>query len=82
MLARRDVPCDLFLLSWTLTPPVNVRAFAAEPNRNLEAALRELKIPNRFGCVVNLLYADYVDSARVTDVAIQQNQALSPAVAR
>jgi hypothetical protein len=80
--ARRDVPCDLFLLSWTLTPPTNVRGFAAEPNRNLAAAVKELKVPNRFGCVVNLLYADYVDSARVTDVAIRQNQALPKAVVR
>lgn len=75
--ARRDVPCDLFLLSWTLTPATNVRGFAAEPNRNLESALKELKIPNRFGCVVNLLYADYVDSAKVTEVAIRQNEMLS-----
>jgi hypothetical protein len=73
---RREVPCDLFLLSWTLTPPTNVRGFSAEANRNLEAAIKELEIPNRSGCVANLLYTDYVDSARVTDVAIELNRRL------
>jgi hypothetical protein len=79
---RPDVPCDLFLLSWTLTPTTNVRAYAAEANRNLEAAIRELEVPNRFGHVVNLLYADYIGSANVTEVAIQQNEQLSGGVAR
>jgi len=79
---RRDVPCDLFLLSWTLTPATNVRDYAAEANRNLEAAVKELKIPNRFGCVVNLLYADYVDSSKATEIAIQQNEMLSAPIIR
>jgi hypothetical protein len=74
---RPDVPCDLFLLSWTLTPATNVRAFAAEPNRNLETVLKWLKIPNRHGFVPNLLYTDYVKSANLTDVAVQLNLAIS-----
>jgi hypothetical protein len=78
---RRDVPCDLFLLSWTLTPPTDVRSFAAEANRNLAPAIKELNIPNRFGFVVNLIYTDYVDSAKTTDLAIQQNAAISHAAA-
>jgi hypothetical protein len=73
---RPDVPCDLFLLSWTLTPPTGVEAFAAEPNRNLRTALEQVQIPNRFGLVPNLLYTDYVKSADVTAIAIQQNEAL------
>ncbi len=60
---RHDVPCDLFLLSWTLTPTTNVRGYAPEANRNLAAATKDLKIPNRHGCVVNLVYADYVEIA-------------------
>jgi hypothetical protein len=77
-----DVPCDLFLLSWTLTPPTDVRSFAAEANRNLASALKDLKIPNRFGCVVNLIYADYVNYAKVADLAIEQNETISSAVVR
>lgn len=73
---RPDLPCDLFLLSWTLTPLTNVLGVAAEPNRKLAESLKEMKSPNRFGCVVNLLYADDVATARLTDAAIQQNQAL------
>ena len=71
---RHDIPCDLFLLSWTLTPPTYVRGFATQANRNLATALKELKIPNRFGHLVNLLYADYVDASNVTNVAIQLNK--------
>jgi len=78
--ARREIPCDLFLLSWTLTPPTFVWGFAVEANRNLEAALKELKIPNRCGRIANLLYVDYVASSNVTDMAIQQNLAFSSLV--
>jgi len=78
--ARRDIPCDLFLLSWTLTPPTFVWGYALEANRNLEAALKELKIPNCFGREANLLYRDSVASSNVTDMAIQQNMALSSLV--
>ena len=74
--ARPDVPCDLFLFSWTLTPMTNVRKFAAEVNPNLKPALAELTVPNRFGCVVNLLYTDYVDTAKATDAAIRLNEAM------
>jgi hypothetical protein len=49
--ARRDVPCDPFLLSWTLTPLTNARAYVVEPDRNQVAAVKELKIPNRIGSV-------------------------------
>ncbi len=75
--SRRDVPCELFLLSWTLTPPINVQGYAVDSNRNLEAALGEMKIPNRLGYIVNLLYVDYVDSAKVTEVAIKENARLA-----
>ena len=61
--ARRDVVCDLFLLSWTLTPPTYVRGYSVVANRKLEADLKELKRPNHCGYFVNLLYADYVESA-------------------
>jgi hypothetical protein len=69
----RDVPCDLFLLSWTLTPTTGVWEYAKTPNRRLGAAIAELKVPNRFGRIVNILYADYAEYARVTDAAIWLN---------
>ena len=73
---RREVPCDLFLLSWTLTPATGVRAYAELPNRKLAEDIKELKVPNRFGCIPNLLYADYVESAGLLDVALEMNRAL------
>ena len=73
---RPDVPCDLFLLSWTLTPPTNVPTYAKEPNEHLADDMATLKIPNRFGCMVNLLYADCVETAHLTDAAIRLNESL------
>ena len=62
-----------FLLSWTLTPTTNVPAFAATINPQLATDLAGLKIPNSFGCRINLLYADCIETANATDVAIQLN---------
>ena len=73
---RPEVPCDLFLLSWTLTPATCVRAYAELPNRKLAEDIKELKSPNRFGRIPNLLYADYVESAHLLDVALEMNRAL------
>lgn len=71
--AKPFPPCDLFLLSWTLTPPTAVWPFSKSANRNLGQAMAELKVPNQHGQIVNLLYVDYVEYARVTDVALWQN---------
>jgi hypothetical protein len=62
-------PCDLFLLSWTLTPTTGVWYYAAEPDKKLGNDIRELRIPNQFGEVVNMLYVDYVEFSRATDIA-------------
>jgi hypothetical protein len=70
---RPDVPCDLFLLSWTLTPPTDVPQFAKIANAHLADDLAKLEIPNRFGFRVNLLYADCVDQS-LTDVAEKLSQ--------
>jgi hypothetical protein len=68
------VPCDLFLLSWTITPPTGVW-FASQPaNRGLGAGMTMLAVPNRHGKIANMLYVDYVEYARVADVAVFQNQ--------
>jgi hypothetical protein len=71
---RPEVPCDLFLLSWILTPATGVRAYSELPNRKLADDIKELKRPNRFGCMVNLLYADYVESAHLLDAALEMNR--------
>ncbi len=74
-----DLPCDLFLLSWTLTPATNVRGYCETPNRKLADEMKDLRVPNRFGRAVNLLYVDYVESAHVTDVALAMNRRLERA---
>lgn len=67
------LPCDLFLLSWTLTPITAVWSFSKEPNRNLGQVMSTVKDANTFGKIINMLYVDYVQYARVTDVGITRN---------
>jgi hypothetical protein len=58
--------------SWTLTPVTGVW-FASQPaNRSLGAAMTALAVPNSHGKIVNMLYVDYVEFARVADVALFQ----------
>jgi hypothetical protein len=71
------VPCDLFLLSWTLTPPTGV-ALASQPaNRALGDFMVKMvkahQTPNHAGLIPNLLYVDYVEYSRVADVVIEAN---------
>lgn len=68
-----NLPCDQFLLSWTLTPITAVWLYSKEANRNLGAVMAGLKVPNQHDCIPNLLYVDYVEYARATDVAMFQN---------
>jgi hypothetical protein len=70
-----NLPCDLFLLSWTLTPPTGVWFAAQEANRKLGEYILKLKQPNRYGQMINLLYLDYLEYARVTDIALFRNRA-------
>lgn len=73
-----SVPCELFLLSWTLTPPTDVRDVSAAANRALGAAMATLPVPNPRGKIINLVYVDYVEYARVADVALFLNGAPTP----
>lgn len=73
LLDSPDLPCDLFLLSWTLTPVTGVESLSANANRHLGRVMSTLKDPNGYGKITNLLYVDFVEFARVTDVAIIQN---------
>jgi hypothetical protein len=66
------VPCDLFLLSWTLTPPTAVWSFSRLANKELVDYLAPVG-PNRSQKIVNLLYTDYVEYSRSTDVAVVRN---------
>jgi hypothetical protein len=72
---KANVPCDLFLLSWTLTPPTDVWDVSKAANRMLGADILDFKVPNLYGYITNLLYVDYVEYARVTDVALFMNNA-------
>jgi hypothetical protein len=70
---RPDVPCDLFLLSWTLTPPTDVLRFAESANRDLPGAMSAVKMPNCFGQRINLLYTDASDTAVLAELAVSMN---------
>jgi hypothetical protein len=65
----QPVPCDLFLLSWTLTPPTGVWLVSKDANRSLAAAANFL-LPNAKGQGVNLFYTDYVEYSHSTDMSI------------
>lgn len=88
---EEPVPCDLFLLSWTLTPvsptdgglpPYQVDVYADDINPILGRWLADLAVRNRYGQIINLVYVDYVEWARVTDVVILQNEAVAASGAR
>lgn len=68
-------PCDLFLLSWTCTSIVGagVWQISKDPNRHLGQVMATLDIPNIRGFIPNLLYVDYCEYARVSDVALFAN---------
>jgi len=67
--------CDLFLLSWTLTPLTDVPAFAALPNQKLSQAISQMKFPNSHGFIPNLLYVDCVETADLAKISIAMNAA-------
>ncbi|AVP95813.1 hypothetical protein C7S18_00735 [Ahniella affigens] len=68
-----DVPCDMYLMSWTLTPPTDVWDVSKAANRILGEQMTEIPVPNDSGEIINMIYVDYVEFARVTDVVLFQN---------
>ncbi|WP_266159714.1 hypothetical protein [Dyella silvatica] len=78
-LSAPSLPCDLFLLSWTLTPPTGVWLVSKEANRNLAGVIAGIK-PNNHGYLPGLLCVDYVEYARATDIAITRQLSLSPQI--
>jgi len=71
-----NLPCDIFLLSWTCTPITGVWFESVDPNRHLGKVIAETNIRNSHGRIMNALYVDYCEFARVTDVGIVLNNKL------
>ena len=66
----KKTPCDLFLLSWTLTPPITgVWLYAQNANRTLGKEMMAHRKANKHGYFPNLLYLDYIQYARPTFIA-------------
>jgi hypothetical protein len=77
-----DVPaerCDLFLLSWTLTPDdwdyvtYDMADVMRTANRNLAAGIQEAVVPNGHGRAINVVFLDYVEYARAVEVCLSLN---------
>ncbi len=72
--AYTTTPCDMFLLSWTLTPWLNsVWDDSINPARDLGPSLNSLQA-NEYGKIPNLLYVNYFEYTRAPDIAILMNQ--------
>ncbi|HEX5723967.1 MAG TPA: hypothetical protein VFX98_00800, partial [Longimicrobiaceae bacterium] len=65
--------CDLFLLSWTLTPVSGVWLWAQDADRNLAAGVQKTANPNGHGRRINVVFLDYVQYARPVDVCLCLN---------
>jgi hypothetical protein len=74
----KQTDCDLFLLSWTMTPWVRIWAASKPALDQLQSTLATRPPQNAKGKIINLLYVDFVDYARVTETAILQNKRLDP----
>ncbi len=77
-----NIPCDLFLLSWTLTPTLpyttlSVASVSLDANRNLSSRMTNW-FPNSGGFIPNILFVDYYERARVTDNAVIMTQRFNP----
>lgn len=72
---QRDpsVQCDLFLLSWTLTPVTAVWFYAKQVNPLLRSKVQGMNNPNSYGQHLNILYVDYVEYADATEVCLSLN---------
>lgn len=75
---HEDVPCDLFLLSWTLT----ISAFAPvgyyhQADQQLVRFSASRPDANAHGRIINLLYTDVSQNSRSTDVALIRNGLVS-----
>jgi Domain of unknown function (DUF5050)/LVIVD repeat len=69
-----SLPCDLYLLSWTLTPswPTTVLDLAQVANGNLPGAISAFG-KNQYGQIVNIIYVDYYELSGVTNICYGLN---------
>lgn len=65
-----SVPCDLFLMSWTVTPITDVWDVCQTANADLGQSLAALRVPNAAGKMPNVLYTDFGDHSSATDAAL------------
>lgn len=71
-------PCDMFLLSWTLTPSIDsVFGDSLKPDARLSQVMNTLQ-HNSNGKVVNLLYVNFTQHSRATTISILMGQGLMP----
>jgi hypothetical protein len=63
-------PCDLFLLSWTLTGSGSAFNRAMEADSHLGEAMTEVQNPNSHGYCLNITYLDFSQAARPVDVCL------------
>jgi hypothetical protein len=70
----RNVSNDLYVLSWTVTPtfPDTVWDKCRAPNEHLGDEVGKMPPTNSYGQIINVVYADYTQYARPSDVAIAQ----------
>ncbi len=66
------VPCDLFLLSWTLTSGTDVWDWSQHANGALVDNIYPMHA-NGLGKVINMIYVDYVSYSHAADVAYMRN---------
>ncbi len=71
--ADKTTPCDMFLLSWTVTVPTAVYLFALEANIELFLFSWFCSVPNASGKVPNIIYLDYVEWSSALDLAMEYN---------
>lgn len=69
-----SVQCDLFLLSWTMTPIIpDIWSFSILPNRELVGVINTLRIQNEHGRRINIIFNDYCDRGNVTAICRKLN---------
>lgn len=77
---KQSVPCDLFLMSWTLTKQGDwqngsVRDLADNANRMLPSAMNDLPVPNSYDRRPNMLSLDFVGpDTGLIEAAIELNK--------
>ena len=68
-----NVQCDLFLLSWTLTPWFNVEGASAPANQKLGEAMNGVA-RNPYDLIPNVVYVDFYENSRVADTTLLMNR--------